>query len=73
MNDQIFSIIFSENTSKHYKRSWDRLDLEMERNQGKDETLEILDQVIENSEPLWITALLNIKQRADLGTLIFKM
>jgi hypothetical protein len=49
-------------------RDW--LYLEVESNQRKNEALQILDQIIKDTEPLWVIAFLNVQKRANFGTLI---
>lgn len=41
----------------------------MERDEGEDETLEVLDEVVEYPQPLGVLALLHIHQRPNLRTL----
>eukprot|EP00951_Prasinocladus_malaysianus_P020531 scaffold168119_cov23-Prasinocladus_malaysianus.AAC.1 len=45
----------------------DGLDLEVQAHQGEDQALEVLHEVVEDAQPLGVFALLDLKQRADLG------
>src|SRR3569833_1078386 len=47
----------------------DGLDLEVERYQAEDESLQVLDQVVENAEAFWVCRLGHIDERTDLGRL----
>lgn len=44
---------------------WDRLDLEVKRDQRKYKTFQILDQVVEDSEAFWIVTLLPVQSICD--------
>jgi len=45
----------------------DGLDLEMESDEGEHQALQVLDQVIETAEPIWIPGLVHINQTANLA------
>lgn len=47
----------------------DRLDLEMQRDQAKHQGLEILDQVIENSQPVGVCRVRHVVDRTDFSRL----
>ena len=44
------------------------LDLEVETDEGEHDTLEILDQVVETSKTVWVSALININQTTNLAS-----
>ena len=44
--------------------------LEMQRYQREDESFEILHQIVENTEPFWVSRFRDIDKRSDLGSLI---
>lgn len=55
-------------TSKtHKKVSLDGLNLEMKTNERKDQTLDVLNKIVEASETLGILAIVDIDKRSDLG------
>ena len=47
----------------------DWLDLEVERDQRENERLEILDEVVEDAESLWVGGLAHVNERSDLCSL----
>jgi hypothetical protein len=44
-----------------------RFDLEVKGDQGENQTPEILDKIVEDSESFWVFAVLDISQRANFG------
>lgn len=48
----------------------DRLDLEVQRDQAEDQALQVLYQVVHDSQPFWIFAVVDVSQRPDLGGLL---
>ena len=45
----------------------DGLDLEMESNEGEHETLEVLDEIVETAETVWVAGLVDVHQGPDLA------
>jgi len=45
----------------------DRLDFEVEADEREDQTLQVLNEIVEGSQSLGILALVNVDQGADLG------
>lgn len=43
--------------------------LEVQRNEREDESLEVLHQVVEDPQPLWVFRLVHVDQGSDLGSL----
>jgi hypothetical protein len=41
----------------------------MQSNQAENQSLEVLDEIIEDTKPLWISGLSHINQRSNLGGL----
>lgn len=46
-----------------------RIYLEVKGDEGEDEALKVLDKVVEDAQPFWVIALLDVQQRPDLGAL----
>lgn len=45
----------------------DGLDLEMESNEGEHQTLEVLDEIVETAETVWVAGLVDVHQGPDLA------
>lgn len=59
--------------TKHCGDSWSRMLMRNEKGGGDDTHPQVLHQVIEYAQALWVLTILNVHQRADLCCLKTKM